>query len=613
MSERPTPPREGPEVTAASLLARVSGDADWEREQALAQVRTLAPADVAVLLPALEEALRDPEGAERRNAARSVLAALAAPAGSAEALGALQRLAADPDTDVRVLSASALGESGNPAACSALETALDDSDPNVAAAAADALGVLGDPRALPALITALRAEDPWRAIAAAVALGRLRDARALPALSTAVTRPWVGSAAAQAIGEIGDARGVEALRPAVESGDPDVRAAALEAVSLVLAGVSELPEWLRDAARASEADFVRRFAADADAGAARLLGASGSPAAVQVLLRELEDPERRVAAEAGLRLLPPETALRALLPRLADTGVPCALLLLLPPLPDAEAAERVIPFLASGDEEVRGAAADALAHAAEAATLRSRLLSAMEDPALRAGAVLALGRLPGGACTELVELLGDPDPRVRASAAEGVARCPAPEVEPRIGGALEREADLEVRRALITALGSLGGEAAAARLSLVAADAGADPAMRFAAVKALGRSGASAALAPLLGVLATGDTPLRVAALEALGELGDARGGEALARSMDEPEREVRRAAAGALQRVASPAASERLGEALGDPDWQVRLAAARVLGRLGSPAGDDALRRAREADPDPMVREAAARALGEG
>lgn len=613
MSERSSAPRGGPELTAASLLARVSGDADWEREQALAEVRSLPAAGVTALLPALEEALRDARGAERRNAARSVLAALAAPAGSVEALRALQRLARDADGDVRVLSASALGESGNRAATPVLETALGDEDPNVAAAAADALGVLGDPHALPALIAALQADDPWRAIAAAVAMGMLRDARALPALSAAVTRPWVGPAAAEAIGEIGDARGLEALRPALESADPDMRAAALQAVSLILAGVSELPDWLRDAARAAEADFLRRFAAEAGAPAARMLGASGGPAAVQALLRELEDPERRVAAEAGLRLLPPEIALGALLPRLPDTGVPCALLLLLPPLPDGDAAERVIPFLASSDEEVRGAAADALARASEEADVRSRLLRATEDPAFRVGAVLTLGRLPSGACTELVEFMDDPDPRVRAAAAEGVARCPAPEVEPRIGAALERETDLEVRRALITALGAVGGEAAAGRLSLVAADGRADPAMRFAAVKALGRSGAPAALEPLLDLLATGDTPLRVAALEALGELGDARGGEALARSMDEPEREVRRAAAGALERVPLPAASDRLREALADPDWQVRLAAARVLGRLGSPAGSEALRRARETDPDPMVREAAARALGEG
>lgn len=602
---------QSPGAAAAALLAAVSGEADWRREEALEKAHALPQERAEALLPALEEALRDPQDAERRNAARSVLAALAAPGGVDAALERLARLAEDPDADVRILSASALGESGNPEARSPLEGALGDPDPNVAAAAADGLGVLGDPRAVDALAAALRADDPWRGIAAAVALGKIGDPRALPALSAAVSDPLLGAPAAEAVGEIGDPSGMEALRPALERGGAEARTAALEAAGRLLAALPAPPPWLREVARREEERVARHFAADGDPASARLLGAAGTPSAAEALLAGFADPERRITAEAGLRLLPADTALRALLPRLEeeDEGL-CTLLSLLPSLPDAASMERVLPFLGSTDEEVRGEAADALARAAEGAGARPRLARALEDPALRLGAVIALGRLPGGACDILAALLDDPDPAVRTAAAEGVARCPAPEVEAQIGDALDRERDGKVRHALVAALGAIGGPAAATRLAGLATDA--DPATRFAAVRALGRSGAPEALSPLLEALAEGDVPLQVAALEAIGELGDARGGEALARRMDEPEREVRRAAAAALQQAAPPAAAGRLREALGDPDWRIRLAAARALARIAPPGVQQALERTREADPDPLVRQAAAQALGE-
>ncbi|MET0399254.1 MAG: HEAT repeat domain-containing protein, partial [Longimicrobiaceae bacterium] len=252
MSERPGP-------DAGALLAAVSGDSAWEREQALREVRAVARPEA--LLPELEAALRDGGDAERRNAARSLLAALAAPGAPGGALALLDRLATeDPDGDVRVLAASALGEAANPEARPPLERALADPDPNVAAAAADALGSLGDPRALDALAAALGGGDPWTRIAAAVAMGRLCDPRALPALAEAARDPVVGPAAAEAIGEIGDPAGLEALRAPAQTADG--RLAALEAAGLLLAALPGAPpEWLREAARAEQAELARRFAA----------------------------------------------------------------------------------------------------------------------------------------------------------------------------------------------------------------------------------------------------------------------------------------------------------------------------------------------------------------
>jgi HEAT repeat protein len=599
---------------AAALLAAVGGDSARERERALESVRRVAGTDA--LLPEMEAALRDGGDAERRNAARSLLAALAAPGEGGGALALLERLTVEEaDADVRVLAASALGESGNPEGRGALERALADPDPNVAAAAADALGSLGDPRALDALAATLRGGDPWRGIAAAVALGRLHDGRALPVLAEAARDPLLAAAAAEAVGETGDPAGLDALRAPAESVDEGARRAALEAAALLLAGFrGALPAWLREAARAAEAEVARRFAGDGAAGAARLLGAAGTPGAADALAEALHDPERRFAAEAGLRLLPPEAALDALLPRLArGEGEPCALLAALPRLPDRAAAEAVLPFLGAGDEEVRGEAADALARAADEAGARELVLRALDDSRLRLGATQALGRFPGGDCDRLSGLLSDPDPAVRTAAAEGVSRCPAPEAGPRIAAALERERDPGARRALLSALGAVGGPEAVVRLAPLVRSP--DAGIRFAATRALGETRAPAALDPLLAALAEGDAALQAAALRALGELGetgDPRGADAVEARLDAGDRELRRAAADAFRRVAPPAAADRLVRALADPDWRIRLSAARTLARLEAPGARDALRAARDADPDPLVREAAAAALGE-
>jgi len=602
----------GASPEAAGLLAAVSGESAWERERALERARALDRPEA--LLPELETALRDGGDAERRNAARSLLAALAAPGARGGALERLERLAVeDADGDVRVLAASALGETGNPEARAALERALADPDPNVAAAAADGLGSLRDPRAVYALVATLRGEDPWKRLAAATSLGRIGDPRALPALAEAARDPEVAAAAAEALGEIGDPAGLEALRAPAEAAAPDARFAALEAAARLLAALpGDPPGWLREAARAEAAELARRFGAGVDPGAARLLGATGTPDAVRVLADALADPERRFAAEAGLRLAPAAAVLAELLPRLEGGGAePCALLAALPLLPDRAAVEAVLPFLGSADEEVRAEAADALARSAEEAGARPLVRAALEARALRLGAVLALGRLPGGDCDLLAGLLDDPDAEVRAAAAEGLARCSAPQVEPRIAAALEREEDAAVREALLAALGAVGGPGAVSRLApqVHASDA----AVRFAAVRALGATRAPEALLPLLESLAEGDPALQAAALRALGELGDARGADAVEERMDSADRELRRAAAEAFRLVAPPAAAERLAAALHDADWRIRLSAVRALGRLDAPLAADALRAARDGDPDPLVRQAAAEALGAG
>ncbi len=599
---------DGPALARAILL-ELSGQASWRRQRALERLAALD--DYAPLLAPFAEALADGSDPERRNAARSALSALAAPdaANPNPAVGWLAGLAEEnADPDVRVLAVAALGEAAQPRARALLERLLLDPDPNVASAAAEALGQLADPRAVPALLEATTSGDFWTRAAAVVALGRLRDPRALPALARAVAEPWLASAAAHALGEIGEPEGLAALRRALAHGG-ETRDAALRAAASILGHYpgEEAPDWLRDALRGSEARLTAELEAEGEPDFARLLGLAGTPAAAGELLDQLALPGRKEVGAIGLALLPEAVAREAILRRLGSAGEGERALLLgsLPPLSGADEVRAAAGWLSDPDAETRAAAAEALGRSDRAAVLEA-LPALLENPDARVGAARVFGYFGTEACAPLVDLLSDPEARVRAVAAEGLGRCGDLHL-PRIREALGRESDARARQALASALGRIGGEeAAAALLPWAAAD---DPALRFAAVRALGESGADAAYPALLEALLDPLPEIQAAALRGLGELGDARAETPLTERLRDPDRDLRRTAVLALDRLSHPGALERLREALSDSDREVRLTAVRALQRLPDPRSEEALQRVADSDSDPHVRQAAARA----
>jgi HEAT repeat protein len=362
---------------ADAVLDAARAPGKWDEEAFRAGIQGVA--GLERLLPPLEAALRG-DDAGRRNAARSALAALAAPGGMPAARARLSALVRDDaDPDVRLLAATALGEAGHRDGRPALEAALADRDPNVAAAAADALGVLGDPRAVDALAAALAAAaaDPWRRVGLVVALGRLHDPRAIPALAAAGRdpNPNVAAAAAEALGETGDAAAMEALRGPAAAQDAGVRAAALDAGAALIGAAGGAPGWLREAARAGEAALARRFEARQDGCAALLLGAAGTSSAAVRLVAAATDPDHAPGVAAGLALLPPEVALAAVLPRLADAPPEARRVLAgaLPPAATPDDVQRLLPLLGDDDAEVRAAAVEALSRGAPAAGVREAL------------------------------------------------------------------------------------------------------------------------------------------------------------------------------------------------------------------------------------------------
>lgn len=172
----------------------------------------------------------------------------------------------------------------------------------------------------------------------------------------------------------------------------------------------------------------------------------------------------------------------------------------------------------------------------------ARALLADPDPAVRATALGALGRLGRAGVADVEAALADPSPEVR-------------------------------RRACRVATGVAGVDLVA---MLVAMLDDADAGVVEVAAWALGeRAGAQARGVARLSMVATAhDDPLcREAAVAALGAIGDERGLPAiLAATKDKPA--IRRRAVIALAAFEGPAVDAALEAALTDRDWQVRQAA---------------------------------------
>ncbi len=222
------------------------------------------------------------------------------------------------------------------------------------------------------------------------------------------------------------------------------------------------------------------------------------------------------------------------------------------------------------------------------------LVAGSEDPAvpaLREGTLAerveaARSLLDPGSARALVPLLSDPDPELRAAAAESLGRLGARD---------------------------LGGE-------LLALLEGAPPETAAAAAEALGRVGAVESLPRLLALVRAGFPPERAgAAAVALGHLREADGVWALAAALRHDSPLVRRQAAWALGEIGRAEAAPFLAPLLSDADPAARASAAAAMGKI--PAGRDLsvplLRRLLEEVPAPrtggeaLVAMAAATSLG--
>jgi cyclophilin family peptidyl-prolyl cis-trans isomerase/HEAT repeat protein len=290
------------------LLADADTAIAWRAAYVVARARS------AAAVRAMIGASASPTAQVRDYAARGLARSLAGDSLGGLALDALRRLAADPDTRVRVTAIRVIGAYGTPAA-PAIASALRDADGGVRITAASLAGVAFDTSAH-AWADAWRADTSFpfrRALAESGARhGMLRDAWQ----EWRTDARWQYRAAAVALDGIGPAAAaLQRLERSLRDTDGRVRAAAAEALAALADSTSVAPS-VRGRLRATlvDSDFVVRATA---------LGALAKGATVEDLAAALGSyPIARRDADLDARLAfwtLVDSALRVHAPGLPDS------------------------------------------------------------------------------------------------------------------------------------------------------------------------------------------------------------------------------------------------------------------------------------------------------
>ena len=536
---------------ASSGVIEAIGAGHWQlRALAVRNLRQRATtAEIAHLLDTLRRGYQD------LNVVSSALQVLAA---NRDVTAPLIELLSDPQSDLRMHAALALGHVGDPVAVPALIAALDDDEPNVRFHAIEALGAIGAGDAVDRLTEIARSADFFLSFPAVAALGRTDDPRVGPALTSLLDDELLRPAVVDTLAQIGDEDAVAPLVAILNRG-VDAEGVAQIAAALDRIRVREDETFgagahIVDLARAAlRASGIRPLAAAVEQNRQPLgslitvLGWSGS-AGVDALVRVVGNPE--VATEVAEAL----------------TSI------------GREAVEPLIDRLTEGDRPARIAAASLLGGYADTRAVPP-LIAAVDgvDAELTAAAAGALARL------------GDPaalDPLLALFGHEQAA----------------------VRQAAIAAVNAIGADATAARIRplLEATDA----CVRVCAVRVAGYFGFAECISTIFRLLADPDEDVRRAAIDQLPILDDPRALPALVDALASDTPRNRAAAAHALRHADGTTAIEALTRALDDEDPWVRYFAADAIGPRAGIEASPALTQLAQSDRAPHVRIAALRAL---
>jgi HEAT repeat protein len=451
-------------------------------------------------------------------------------------------------------------------------------------AAAVALGRIGDRRATSALVNSL--SDPELVLPAAGALAHIGDSDAFEALLQLLTHPEraVRQAAIAALNSIGHADTPARIVPLLDHPSPLARESAVRIAGYF--GYRECVDpMLQRCADPSEP--VRRAAVEQ-------LPFFDDPRALAALMTAIaaDSPSVRAVAAAALARVDEADARPALLAALndSDAWVRYFALRSIGSLQSSSAAPAVRRLLECDPAgHVRLAAIDVLGRleVADAASLLGPL-TASPEPDLARAAIRALGHLSETAVKPILQQL--------LRAGEGWRRVEA-----------------------VTAVAARGGVEAVSALQWVAAADEAPEVVteaiealaRLASRDRDEAAGATQALISLLVEPATRD-----AAIAALARLPARRLAD-VAAALHHPSPAVRRAAVEALGRMQQPEASRVVESALEDDVPAVRTTAVAELRRLGSRSAAKKLLALARTDPDVGVRHAAVLAVtqqsGEG
>jgi HEAT repeat protein len=505
---------------------------------------------VASLIAALREEHRD------FNVLSSALQLLAMI--DIDVTGPLAELLRNPDPDLRIQAAHALGEQSAPGAVAPLVAALDDPDPNVRFHAIESLGRLQSSEAVESLAAIAESREFFLAFPAVEALARIDDPRVAPRLAPLLEDDALCVPVAEALGRLGDGDMTRALVAVLDRPNQPVTPIAAAIVNL-----HDAYERRYGGGAYIVAEFQSALTAG---GAQRLLAA----------LRTADNED-----------------LRALVVLLGWIQSPTVAGALAEMLGRPDVGDEVVEALVRHGSEVVEAVVE---------QLRS------DDEAARLAAISALGRLADVRATAPLTEALEADRTVAVAAAGALASIGDPRAfEPllaRLG-----HPDATVRQAVTAALNSLGHPAMEARIAplLHSPDAG----IRESAVRIAGYFGYPSCADAVFERCSDANEAVRRAALEHAPFVGEAR---ALSVLLDAIVRETprgRATAATALGQIVVPASRAALAHALADPDPWVRYFAARALGAHRDESSLGALAPIAASDPAPHVRIVALEAIG--
>jgi HEAT repeat protein len=457
----------------------------------------------------------------------------------------------------KALACKHLAIYGTPEAVPVLAPLLTDAE--LSSWARIALEVIPGTAADAALREALGKAQGRQLVGVLNSIGVRGDAQAVAAVAAKLSdaNPEVASAAAVALGRIGGDAAIKALQPALASTSGATRSAVaqgciLAAEKLLADGKNAEAAKLYDTVRAT--DLPKQRILEATRGAILARQDAGLP----LLLETLRSPDKAVFAIglSAARELPGRAVTDALAAELNRIG-----------------ADRQGPLLLALAER-----SDAAALPAVFAATRS------ESKSLRMVAIEVMARTRNAACVPvLLEALAESDVEAATAARAALLRMPSRMVDDQLADRLKQTSGGK-RRALLELAGQRGVTAAVPEMVRASTDS--DPAIRAAAIKALGLTVNADDLGALIGLLANAKSAAEFAPVEAALEA--------------------------ACTRIPEKAAcADKLLAALSTSAVPAKCALLRVLPAASTPQGLAAVQAALTS-PDVAVRDAALRVLAD-
>lgn len=630
-----------------AMLLSALGDVSWRVRRAA--VDSITQRGGASITASLLRSLREQH--QNLSILNSVLQVLAN--SHIDTLPALIDCLGDPDVDLRIYAALALGEQNDQRAIPALIRALDDTDTNVCYHTIDALGHLRAAEAVEPLLRLAESGDFYLAFPALDALMKIGDPTVASRLVPLLEDELLCTAAADALGQLGDASCVEPLARLLNQPDAPVGVIAqaiaklydryettygegyyitdLTRVTINPTGAQNLLDALQNA-KANDLRALVLILGHLEGNAieralTQLLGqATVRSVVVEALVRhgqqvtdllikqlETEELDIRQAAVVVLGRIGDARAVPALIRLLTnDPDLIIATAGALAQIGDPRAFDALLGLIGHPDAAVRQAAIAAL-NSLGHPDLPQQLIKLLQepDPLVRESAVKIAGYFAFNECVPLLlQRCHDRDENVRRAAIELIPYLDDVPILPILAQALKQEPP-KVRAAAVRALGQM--DSAIAFPYLLSALNDSDTWVRYYAARAIGWHGYPEALETLEQVVLF-DTAyhVRAAAIEALGRVGGAHAVSILAPLVEsvDSNSDLARAALTALGQIGHPNSLAPLLSAIRSPDSERRIWAIRALGKRGGTGVEAALQALATTESEEQVVQAAIEAL---